>query len=78
MSILCEHGITGFNLWTLVVSTICAVILLLIVNAATNHLHVELVVVYNFVVEDCHTYFVGDGAIWVHNKRCGRNIPEKY
>jgi len=33
--------------------------------------HIELteepVSVYNFQVEDFHTYFVGDCAVWVHN-----------
>ena len=36
--------------------------------------HIELtdepVSVYNFQVEDFHTYFVGDCAVWVHNKDC--------
>ena len=27
----------------------------------------ELISVYNFQVEDFHTYFVGDCAAWVHN-----------
>jgi hypothetical protein len=30
----------------------------------------ELVDVYNFKVEDYHTYFVGDRAVWEHNKNC--------
>lgn len=30
----------------------------------------EPVDVYNFQVEDYHTYFVGDCAVWVHNKNC--------
>ena len=30
----------------------------------------ELVDVYNFKVEDYHTYFVGDCTVWVHNKNC--------
>jgi hypothetical protein len=38
--------------------------------------HPELVTVYNFEVENTHTYFVEDGqgeqtAIWVHNKCAG-------
>lgn len=33
MSLIGGYGITGFNLWSLVVATIGAVILLLIVNA---------------------------------------------
>ena len=28
----------------------------------------ESVSVYNFQVEDYHTYFVGESAVWVHNK----------
>ena len=28
----------------------------------------ESVSVYNFQVEDYHTYFVGECAVWVHNK----------
>jgi Flp pilus assembly pilin Flp len=28
----------------------------------------ELVTVYNFEVEDFHTYFVGNEGVWVHNK----------
>lgn len=27
----------------------------------------EVVKVYNFQVEDFHTYFVGECAVWVHN-----------
>ena len=30
----------------------------------------EPVSVYNFQVEDFHTYFVGDCAVWVHNDTC--------
>ncbi|MGN0631730.1 MAG: polymorphic toxin-type HINT domain-containing protein [Ruminococcus sp.] len=30
----------------------------------------ELVLVYNFQVEDFHTYFVGDCVVWVHNAEC--------
>ena len=30
----------------------------------------EPVSVYNFQVEDFHTYFVGDCAAWVHNDKC--------
>ena len=37
--------------------------------------HIELtdepVSVYNFQVEDFHTYFVGDCAVWIHNSECG-------
>ena len=28
------------------------------------------VTVYNFQVEEHHTYFVGDCCVWVHNKNC--------
>lgn len=28
------------------------------------------VLVYNFTVEDNHTYFVGDSGVWVHNATC--------
>ena len=28
------------------------------------------VLVYNFTVEDNHTYFVGDSGVWVHNAKC--------
>lgn len=31
----------------------------------------ETVTVYNFEVEDYHTYFVGENSILVHNKGCG-------
>jgi len=34
----------------------------------------ESVSVYNFQVEDFHTYFVGDCAVWVHNDQCP--VPE--
>ncbi len=30
----------------------------------------ESVSVYNFQVEDYHTYFVGESAVWVHNAEC--------
>ena len=30
----------------------------------------EPVDVYNFHVEDYHTYFVGESAVWVHNSEC--------
>lgn len=37
-------------------------------------LHLEEAVwVYNFTVEDNHTYFVGDSGVWVHNSRCGKS-----
>ena len=32
--------------------------------------------VYNFQVEDYHTYFVGENGVWVHNKNC--TPSEKY
>ena len=34
----------------------------------------EHLTVYNFKVEDYHTYFVGENAVWVHNK-CTREKP---
>ena len=33
----------------------------------------EPVEVFNFEVEDCHTYFVGELNVWVHNAGCGQN-----
>ncbi len=33
----------------------------------------EPVSVYNFQVEDFHTYFVGYSAVWVHNRCIGEN-----
>ncbi len=36
----------------------------------------ELVDVYNFKVEDYHTYFVGDCTVWVHNKNCPSYMKE--
>ena len=36
----------------------------------------ESVSVYNFQVEDYHTYFVGDCAVWVHNKNCKPRSPK--
>lgn len=36
----------------------------------------EPVSVYNFQVEDFHTYFVGDCAVWVHNKNCPSHMNE--
>ena len=36
----------------------------------------ELVDVYNFKVEDYHTYFVGDCTVWVHNKNCPSCMKE--
>lgn len=40
-----------------------------LIRGATHD--VERVTVYNIEVEDCHTYFVGEKGIWVHNK--GKN-----
>ena len=31
---------------------------------------------YNFQVENFHTYFVGDCAVWVHNKNCPPHMNE--
>ncbi len=36
----------------------------------------EPVSVYNFQVEDFHTYFVGDCSVWVHNKNCPPHMNE--
>ena len=36
----------------------------------------EPVDVYNFKVEDYHTYFVGDCTVWVHNKNCPSYMNE--
>ena len=37
------------------------------------------VLVYNFTVEDNHTYFVGDSGVWVHNAKCtaGKTTAKK-
>ena len=32
--------------------------------------HNELITVYNFEVEDFHTYFVSDASVLVHNTNC--------
>ncbi len=37
----------------------------------------EPVKVYNFQVEDYHTYYVGNCAVWVHNARCPVPEPRK-
>lgn len=31
-------------------------------------------ITYNFEVEDCHTYFVGDNPVCVHNANCGVGV----
>ena len=36
----------------------------------------ESVSVYNFQVEDYHTYFVGKSNIWTHNAECGGSYKE--
>ena len=36
----------------------------------------EPVDVYNLQVEDYHTYFVGDCAVWVHNAECGGSYKD--
>ena len=41
-----------------------------VIKSITKHLHEDIVKVYNFVVEDWHTYFVGESRFWVHNKGC--------
>lgn len=35
--------------------------------------HNELITVYNFEVEDFHTYFVSDVSVLVHNNGCQKN-----
>ncbi len=41
-------------------------------------LHLEEAIwVYNFTVEDNHTYFVGDSGVWVHNARCAKSKSRK-
>ena len=35
-----------------------------------EQLHEEKRTVYNFQVEDYHTYYVGENGIWVHNADC--------
>ena len=37
----------------------------------------ESVSVYNFQVEDYHTYFVGECCVWVHNAECKPRTPKK-
>ena len=37
----------------------------------------EPVSVYNFQVEDYHTYFVGECCVWVHNAECKPRTPKK-
>ncbi len=37
----------------------------------------ELVDVFNFQVEETHTYFVGQSCIWVHNDKCPVPEPRK-
>lgn len=32
--------------------------------------------VYNFEVEDCHTYYVGTDGVWAHNTNCGENVGD--
>lgn len=47
-------------------------------KVSIEHL-ITAVKVYNFEVEDFHTYFVGDNSVLVHNKGCRLNkINEKY
>jgi hypothetical protein len=54
-------------------------------SADGSLLIVELVIieqreetVYNFEVEDFHTYFVGEDGVWVHNQDCYLQDPSKY
>ena len=39
--------------------------------------HNELITVYNFEVEDFHTYFVSDASVLVHNNGCKSNSSKK-
>lgn len=32
---------------------------------------------YNFEVDDCHTYYVGEQGIWVHNTNCTETVSTK-
>jgi hypothetical protein len=32
--------------------------------------------VYNFQVEDYHTYYVGENGVWVHNAQCKPRSPK--
>ncbi|WP_443191281.1 Hint domain-containing protein [Pseudomonas indica] len=32
--------------------------------------------VYNFEVEDCHTYYVGTEGVWAHNTNCGKSVSD--
>lgn len=44
----------------------------LVVISVKSVAHLEGVTVYNFTVDDNHTYFVGSasGGVWVHNSNC--------
>ena len=44
--------------------------ILVVEDTRTEHLD-EPETVYNFQVEDFHTYYVGERFIWVHNGECG-------
>ena len=48
----------------------------LVVKSVAIENHPEGVPVYNFTIEDDHTYFVGkvNGGIWVHNNDCELDI----
>ena len=39
--------------------------------------HNELITVYNFEVEDFHTYFVSDASVLVHNNGCVDEVGRK-
>ncbi len=45
-----------------------------------GHATMENATVYNFQVEDYHTYFVGENKVWVHNASADYNLidPDKY
>ncbi len=44
---------------------------LLVEKIYREELDNEIVTVYNFQVDEYHTYFVGERGIWVHNSKCG-------
>ena len=47
---------------------------ILLIEDYTVEITEEPTTVYNFQVEDFHTYFVGECCIWVHNAQCP--VPE--
>ena len=43
---------------------------ILLLESTEIELTAEPTKVYNFQVEDFHTYFVGECGVWVHNANC--------